>query len=580
MLKRQNRPPGENNNSQPAQTRNHTLRNRILIGVAVAVVAGIAWSRLSGNRGAFDEASLFAAKRGNLRVSVEETGKIQAIKSVTVRSQVEGQTTIISIVPEGTQVKEGDVLAELDSADHRAEIDKHTMLVSSAEASLTDAEEALDIQRNQNESDKKAAELTRDFALIDLKRCAGEVAYRKALAAYEKEKKGDAEQTEVPELAPCFATLDPEKDYTDGNWHQQLLTAQNKIATAETALKLAEDKVKGTEKLREKGYVTQTVLEGDRFSYDGAKMGLDQVIEAKKLLINYDYPKQLAKFIADYEESEKKLQRAKRKANSALAQRDADLGAKKATCLVEKTRLERHQDQLSKTTIRAPQSGLVIYASSGGDPHRGSQGLIAEGETVRERQQLIELPDLSKLKVEVKMHESVRDAIKPGQPATVTFDALPGITIRGHVETIAIIPDSADRWMNPDLTVYKTTVVIDDKPDALKPGMTAKVEIILADLENVLLVPMHAVTVRGNKKVCFVVDGKKSVITPVEVGLSNEDYVEIKLGLKKGDTVLADAPMAPGKDLPWEQGGNAVAKKGAGDTARSHTQNVEAAEKK
>jgi hypothetical protein len=56
------------------------LRNRILIGVAVAVVAGIAWSRLSGNRAAFDDAALFTAKQGNLRVSVEETGKVQAIK--------------------------------------------------------------------------------------------------------------------------------------------------------------------------------------------------------------------------------------------------------------------------------------------------------------------------------------------------------------------------------------------------------------------------------------------------------------------------------------------------------------------
>lgn len=535
------------------------------------MIAGVAWSRLSGSRGAFDEAALFTAKRGSLRVSVEETGKIQAIRSVTVRSQVEGQTTIISIIPEGTQVEQGDVLAELDSAYHRDEIDKHRMMVTSAEASLTDAEEAMEIQRNQNESDIKAAEMTRDFALIDLKRYTGEVAYRKALAAYEKEKKADREQTEVPELAPYFKALDPETDYTDGDWHQQLLKAQNDIATAETSLKLAQSKVEGTEKLREKGYVTQRDLDVDKSSYQGARISLDQTTEQKKLLITYDHSKQLAKFIADYEESEKKLQRAKRRANSALAQREAALGAAKATYLVEKARLERHEDQLTKTTIRAPQPGLVIYASSAGDRRRGDQGLIAEGEMVRERQQLIELPDLSKLKVEIKIHESVRDAVKLGQPAIVTFDALPGLTLRGHVDTVAIIPDSADRWMNPDLTVYKTVVVIDDKPDALKPGMTAKVEIILAQLESALLVPVHAVTVRGDKKVCFLVDGKKSVIAPVEVGLSNENYVEIKSGLKKGDIVLANAPLPPGRGLPWEEGEAAGAKKLSGDAARSET---------
>lgn len=572
MLKRQNRPSGQNSNSKATQAGNRRLRNRILIGVAVAVVAGIAWSRLSGSRGAFDDAALFTAKRGSLRVSLQETGKVQAIKSVTVRSQVEGQTTIISIIPEGTQVEQGDVLVELDSAYHREEIDKHRMQVTSAEASLTDAEESLEIQRNQNESDIKAAEMTRDFALIDLKRYTGEVAYRKALAALEKDNKGGEQQTEAPELAPYFEALDPEKDYTDGDWHQQLLTAQNKITTAETALKLAEDKVKGTQKLREKGYVTQTELEGDQFAYDKAEIDLDQARESKKLLINYDHTKQLAKFIADYEESEKKLERAKRRANSALAQREAVLGSARATYLVEKARLERHEDQLSKTTIQAPQAGLVIYSSSTGDRRRGDQGLIVEGEMVRERQQLIELPDLSKLKVEIKVHESVRDRVKPGQPAIVSFDALPGISLRGHVETVAIIPDSADRWMNPDLTVYKTEVVIDDKPEALKPGMTAKVEIILAQLEDVLLVPVHAVTVRGDEKVCFLVDGKKTILTPVEVGLSNEDYVEITAGLKKGDVVLANAPLPPGKGLPWEEGGTTVARKGSGDAARSRTE--------
>jgi HlyD family secretion protein len=309
--------------------------------------------------------------------------------------------------------------------------------------------------------------------------------------------------------------------------------------------------------LREKGYVTQTELEVDKSSYEGAKMSLDHAVEAKKLLINYDYPKQLVTFIANYEESEKKLQRAIRKADSAVSQREADLGAKRATYLVEKARLERHEDQLSKTTIRAPQSGMVIYASSrGGDPRRGTQGLIAEGERVRERQELIELPDLSKLKVEVKIHETVRGAVQPGRPAFITFDALPGTTLRGHVDTIAIIPDSADRWANPDLIVYKTTVIIDDEFEALKPGMTAKVEIMLAEIEDALLVPLHAVTVRRDQKVCFVVEGKKTAATAVEVGMANEDYVEIKSGLKKGDVVLANAPIAPGRGLPWEENGN------------------------
>lgn len=533
--------------------RNHKMRRNIIIAVAVIAVGGIAWAKLSGGRTPEETEALFTVKPGDLLISVLESGKIQANKSVTLTCELEGQSTIISIVPEGSYVEEGDELVVLDSASLRDEIEQQQITAKSAESARTQAWEALEIQKNQNDSDTKAAELARDFALIDLKKYTGEVAYTKALAAYQKEKElNDAEAKEkelndteakVTELAPYFAALDPEKDYVDGDWHQQLLTAQNKITTANTALKLAEDKLEGTKKLKERGYVTQTELESDEFSYDKAKIELDQANEAKKLLINYDHPKQLTKFIADYEEAEKELGRAKRKAASQLAQKEADLGAKEATSNTQKLRLDKLTDQLGKTTIKAPQPGLVVYASSSGDPFRRERGLVAEGESVYERQKLIDLPDLSTLKVQVSVHESARDMIKPGQEAVVTVEALPGLTLRGHVEKVAILPDAQQNWMNPDLTVYATTVLLDERTETLKPGMTAKVEIIVAELKNVLYVPVQSVSVRNEREVCFVMRNSESITVPVETGLANNNYIEIKSGLKKGDNVLTYAPV-------------------------------------
>lgn len=522
---------------------NHKMRRNIILAVAVIAVGGIAWAKLSGGRSPEETEALFTVKPGDLLISVLESGKIQANKSVSLICEVEGQSTIISIVPEGTYVKEGDELVVLDSANLRDSIEQQEITVKSAESARTQAAEALAIQENQNDSDIKAAELARDFALIDLKKYTGEVAYKKALEAHQKDKDQNGTETNVTELAPYFAALDPEKDYVDGDWHQQLLTAQNNITTAETALKLAEDKLEGTRKLRERGYVTQTELEGDQFSYDKAKIQLDQAIEAKKLLINYDHPKQLAKFIADYEEAVKELGRTERKAASQLAQKKADLEAKEATYNTQKLRFDKFNDQLGKTTIKAPQPGLVIYGSSSGDSWRRDRGLVAEGESVYERQKLIELPDLSILKVQVSVHESARDMIKPGQEAIVTVEAIPGLTLRGHVEKVAILPDAQQNWMNPDLTVYSTTVLLDETSDTLKPGMTAKVEIIVADLKDVLYVPVQSVSVRSEREVCFVMRDSKSVVVPVETGLANNNYIEIKSGLKKGDRVLTYAPV-------------------------------------
>ena len=503
-------PKGQNEpNRKKKNSRNHRLKKRIAIAAAAAVVlGGIAWAKFSGNNRTAETEGLYTVKRGDLRISVLESGKIQARKSVSLSSQVDGQSTIITIVPEGTYVKEGDVLVELDSSDLRDRMEQQQITCESAEAALTNAKEAKEIQQNQNESNVKAAQLALDFAKIDLEK------------------------------------------YVEGDWEQQKTDAANKIVQAETSLEIAKLRLDGTEALYSKGYVPISQLKADRSSHQSAQIALDQAKRAKELLEQYDHPKQLAKFTADYEEAQKELERAKRRASSELAQKEADLKAKEAMYNMQKERLDKFQDQLDKTVMKAPQPGLVIYASSteGGRPFRSDRGLIAEGEKVWERQRIIDLPDLSNLKVEVSVHESVRDMIKADQETIISVEALPGLTLHGHVEKVAILPDSGRSWMNPDLTVYPTTVIIDDKAEALKPGMTAKVEIIIADLDNVLYVPVQSVTVRQEQEVCYVMgkDGKL-VPTEVEVGLSNDTYIEIKSGLKEKDRVLTYAPIASGE---------------------------------
>ncbi len=237
--------------------------------------------------------------------------------------------------------------------------------------------------------------------------------------------------------------------------------------------------------------------------------------------------------------------------------------AKEATRDMQRTRLAKLKDQLNKTTIIASQPGLVVYSSSSGDRFRRESGLIAEGEKVWQRQKIIELPDLSTLKVNVSVHESVRDIIKADQKAVISVEALPGLRLRGHVEKVGILPDSSQSWMNPDLTVYTTSIIIDDKSEALKPGMTAEVEIIVADLEDVLYVPVYAVTIRGGREVCF---GPKESVNPVEVGLSNDNYIEIKSGLRKGDKVRTYAPIAIGEAAAPEKTKETEADKEKGAT--------------
>lgn len=106
--------------------------------------------------------------------------------------------------------------------------------------------------------------------------------------------------------------------------------------------------------------------------------------------------------------------------------------------------------------------------------------------------------------VELRVHESSVNMVKPGQNATITVEAYPDTALQGKVFNVAPLPDPPHGWFDPSVKVYTTQITIDGAHDFLKPGMSAKVEILIEQLKNVLIVPIQVVANREGKKVCYV----------------------------------------------------------------------------
>ena len=157
---------------------------------------------------------------------------------------------------------------------------------------------------------------------------------------------------------------------------------------------------------------------------------------------------------------------------------------------------------------------------------------------MRERQAIITIPDMTKMSVRVKIHESYIKKVKKGQKARITVDAFPDTVLEGEVTKVGVLPDSQNRWMNPDMKVYLTTITIHGTNDWLKPGMSAKVEILVNCLANVVYVPVQAVSPLEGKQVCYVATAGKPECRTVEIGEFNDEFIEIKSGLKEGERVL------------------------------------------
>jgi hypothetical protein len=123
------------------------------------------------------------------------------------------------------------------------------------------------------------------------------------------------------------------------------------------------------------------------------------------------------------------------------------------------------------------------------------------------------------------------------------------------VSKVAPLPDSQSRWGNPDVKVYATEIVITDKLPDIKPGVSARAEVLITNLNNVLSVPIQSVTTRKGKQVVFLASAPQEPV-PVTVGQYNTKFIQICSGLKDGDRVLLAPPFdTKEKDL----GGSIIA---------------------
>ena len=127
-----------------------------------------------------------------------------------------------------------------------------------------------------------------------------------------------------------------------------------------------------------------------------------------------------------------------------------------------------------------------------------------------------------------------------GQMAEIKFDAYPDLTVNGHVSLIGTLAKSDDG--KGGIKYFAMEITLDGTDKRLRPGMTARSEILVYEEDNAIAVPVDAVFEKGGKKVCYVVKGDSYEMREVVTGMSNENFVLIKERLEEGEKVLLADP--------------------------------------
>jgi HlyD family secretion protein len=407
----------------------------------------------------------FPVRRGPLPITVVERGSLESSSNQDVYCRVEGQTTIIRIVPEGTRVKKDEVICELDSAALKDSLVNQRITTESAKANY------------QN------AKLTR----------------------------------EVAEIAVI--------EYTEGIFIQDLATVEGEIKLAEADVTRSEDRLDWARRMYDKGYVSKATAISEELTFKKSQFAFEQAESKLKVLVQYTKGKTIKELGSEVEKSK------------------SDELAKQATWELEKGKELKLERQIAACTLTAPIDGLVVYANDPGRGFGSTQPQIEEGATVRERQKIISIPDITKMQVNAKVHESQIDKIASRMKSLIRIDAFADQVLNGTVNDVAPLPDPGN-FFSSDIKVYTTHIKIDDGLAlGLRPGMTAQVEILVDRLENILSVPVQAILQYNGKDHVTKKIGDRFEPIEVEVGSTNEKFVQVKKGLDEGDIVVLN-PMS------------------------------------
>ncbi len=522
---------------------------------AIMVVAAVAAaSFLLLRRGGGEAAGalqVYTVQRGTVSATVTSTGEVYAPRQLELSFDVNRIPLTELKVAAGQQVKAGDVLACIDPTTLQRAVDQAQADLTVAQDNLAKAKEpysTLDMTQARLAVSQAEVALAEAQENLDTVRhpdvASAQAAVKDAEAALKSAQAGLVSAQNDTANAAQIRTLQYEQSWYENNY----AAAQVKFANGEidqgkldleySNMLAAQERVRVAQAKADSALTSaQNQLDKAEKAYQEAQ---DNLAEAQQ------GPDALA--LAKAENQVTQAQYNLDKAKESLAAIEAGPAAKdvevaQAKAVSAQATLEAAQATLKAATMVAPFDGTVISVG------------VAVGDLVSSGNTIITLADLTNLQARAIVDETDIGNVQIGQQVTITFDAFPGNRFQGQVLEVPL-----QGTLSQNILTYAVPVSLKGAADvALKPGMTANISIAAGRHENVLLVPAMAVQQSDAGNVVLVQDavGTPGVETPVQLGLSDGMYVEVKRGLNEGDRVVFEYQETQQTQSPqqWMQQG-------------------------
>ena len=282
-------------------------------------------------------------------------------------------------------------------------------------------------------------------------------------------------------------------------------------------------------------------------------------------LMTSEYNVERAKLEASKAEVVSEIEGAKSRIDVGISQ--GDLGQQKVVVDSHKIsqqadlqRLEQKKDKtvrdqdrakgyLSKMVMRAPINGIVNILPNFRTP--GSFGSsppgFKEGDRAWTGAAIAEIPDLTSMRIELKLDEVDRGKLQVAQKVRVRVDALPEKELRAELDWISPIAAIAFRGMGMTEKTFPARATLQNLDARLRPGMSASADIIIESSQNAILIPARASFVNKGKPSVWVQRGTGFEIRQIQVGRRNETDMVVLSGLREGETIYLENPIEAAK---------------------------------
>ncbi len=531
------------------------------IFVVLGTIGYVAWIRTHPADDPSAKLITAQVSRGELIESVSATGSVTAQTGAMVKigSQITGRIKHLN-ADVGSNVKAGQVIAELDLPDIDAQLKQAEANLGLARTKLMQQQSGLGMQRTQTSSNVSQAQ-------ADLRGAEARLESAEAAAQLQTSQ----QPTEIRRAETALATAQAALSTAKSNQKQVQASANLQVANAQEQLNQAKANARNStsnltrqQALLKKGFVSAAVVD-DAIANDSVNQSLVQsaqqslqlvkekvaadLLSARDLVTEAEQQVESAKAslasaqagthqtavkLADVNNAREQVNLSRAALKSALGNRaqdtlkDQDIRQADDTVKASQSQVDYWRAQLDKTFIRSPISGTVLQLAA------------QQGETLAaglSAPTLIIVADLTRLQVDVFVDETDIGKVKLGQEASVTVDAFPLHAFRGKVMKIA-----SGSTIQQGVVTYDVAVEIEDTKRQLKPDMTASVNIQTGRRPDVLLVPSEAVKAGADGTSVSVVvkkDGKTDTVhRRVTVGGSDGVNTEIVDGLKEGETIV------------------------------------------